>query len=261
MTDRPHSLPQLGSRTFLADGGLETTLIFHNGMELPYFAAFDLLRSKEGRTVLKDYYRPYIAVARSGGYGFILDSATWRASTDWAEKLGYSRHELALANRQSIEMLHELKREYASADFPMVVSGAIGPRGDGYAPELLMSPDEAEAYHAEQIGGFAQCGAEMVTAFTMTHTGEAIGIVRAALKASIPCAISFTVETDGRLPSGETLAGAIAAVDDATDAAAAYYWSTARIPPTSATSWQRWRRRCDGCAASGRTPRCAATRN
>ena len=217
------NLPQLGNRTFLTDGGLETTLIFHDGIELPHFAAFDLLRDPDGRETLKRYHRPYIETALHHGLGFILDSPTWRSSPDWAGKLGYSTEALAAANRDGIALMLELRAAYETAQCPMVVSGAIGPRGDGYDPGFVMQPDEARAYHSEQIGTFAETEADMVTAFTMTNANEAIGIAQAAKAASIPVAISFTLETDGRLPTGQRLGEAITAVDAATGRYPAYY--------------------------------------
>ncbi len=216
-------LPQLEGGLFLTDGGLETTLIFHKGIELPHFAAFDLLRTLDGREMLRDYHRPYIAAALANGYGFVLDSPTWRASADWAAKLGYSKEALAAVNRDAISLMGELRDEYETAGMPMVVSGAIGPRGDGYVPGELMSARQAQDYHAEQVGVFADTDADMVTAFTLTNVAEAIGIARAAKAAGMPVAISFTLETDGKLPTGEALGGAIAAVDAASDAWPAYY--------------------------------------
>lgn len=216
-------LPQLGRRLFLTDGGLETTLIFHKGIELPYFAAFDLMRDRAGRETLKRYYLPYIEAARRNGFGFVLDSATWRSSADWGTRLGYSKAALAAVNLDAIEVLLELRAEHETATLPMVVSGAVGPRGDGYDPGSVMSADEAEAYHGEQIGVFAETDADMIGGFTMTNINEAVGITRAAQKFKIPAMISFTLETDGRLPTGDCLATAIAAVDAATDSGPAYY--------------------------------------
>lgn len=216
-------LPQLDGGLFLTDGGIETTLIFHDGFELPYFAAFDLLRGDFGRTALRRYYERYITIARREGVGFILESPTWRASADWGDKLGYSAAALARANRESIALMHELRATYATGRTPMVVSGCVGPRGDGYDPGQVMSAKEAELYHAAQVRAFAESGADMVTAITMTNSAEAIGIVRAAQQADLPSAISFTVETDGRLPTGQGLAAAIAEVDAATDQGPAYY--------------------------------------
>ena len=51
-----HHLPQLSDKLFLTDGGMETTLIFHEGVNLPYFASFDLLNSDEGRAHVTRYY-------------------------------------------------------------------------------------------------------------------------------------------------------------------------------------------------------------
>ncbi len=218
-----HSLPQLEGGLFLTDGGLETTLIFHDKFELPFFAAFPLLRDPKGRAVMREYHVRYLKIARRQRLGFVLDSPTWRASSDWGERLGYSVGALARANKDAIGLMRELRDAFETTETPIVISGALGPRGDGYQAGQLMSPAEAEAYHAEQISSFAETAADMVTAFTMTNANEAMGIARAARAAGMPVVISFTLETDGRLPSGETLADAIDAVDAATGGAPAYY--------------------------------------
>jgi len=216
-------LPQLDGGLFLTDGGIETTLIFHEGLELPYFAAFHLLRHDAGQAALDKYYRTYTAIARKYSVGFVLESATWRASIDWAEKLGYSRDELASANRRAIAMLHEIRQELDSELTPMVISGCIGPRGDGYNPASFMSETEAENFHGFQAEIFAKADADMISAMTMTYPEEAIGIVRAGQAVRLPVVISFTVETDGRLPNGQALVDAIAQVDSATGHGPVYY--------------------------------------
>lgn len=216
-------LPQLDGGLFLTDGGIETTLIFHDGLELPYFAAFHLLKDAEGRAALRKYYARYAKIAREGGFGFILESPTWRASPDWGKKLGYSEAALARANRASIALMQELREEFETERTPIVVSGCVGPRGDGYDPGQLMSPQEAESYHAGQIGTFSDAGVDMVTAITMTNANEAIGVTLAARKAGVPVAISLTVETDGRLPTGESLQQVIERVDESTAVGPAYY--------------------------------------
>jgi S-methylmethionine-dependent homocysteine/selenocysteine methylase len=223
MTRNPRALPQLGARLFATDGGIETTLIFLEGLELPDFAAFDLLRRPGGEAALGTYFRTYARIAQRHGVGLILESATWRASRDWAERLGYTRRELAAANRRAIELLEELRAEFQSERTRVVVSGCVGPRGDGYNPGELMSAKDAEAYHRDQVETFAATSADMVTAITMTYPDEAIGVAEAARRAGMPVAISFTVETDGRLPTGDTLGDAIGRVDAATAAYPAYY--------------------------------------
>jgi S-methylmethionine-dependent homocysteine/selenocysteine methylase len=217
------NLPQLSGGVFLTDGGIETTLIFHEGFDLPYFAAFHLLKDTTGEAALRKYFRTYAELAGRYGTGCILESATWRASPDWGEKLGYSREALVEANRKAIALLHGIRREYEQACAPMVISGCIGPRGDGYNPKAFMSETEAERYHSMQVNTFQEADVDMVTATTMTCAEEAIGIARAARAAGMPVAISFTVETDGRLPSGHTLGEAIERVDAATDRAPVYY--------------------------------------
>jgi S-methylmethionine-dependent homocysteine/selenocysteine methylase len=217
------ALPQLADVPFLTDGGIETTLIFHDGLELPHFAAYDLLTRDGGAQALRRYFEPYAKIARSRGVGIVLETATWRASPDWAERLGHSPEELAALNRQAVGLLEEIRAEYQTRATPIVISGCVGPRGDGYVVGEAMTAEEAEGYHAEQIGTFASTSADLVTAITMTHVDEAVGVVRAARAAGIPVVISFTVETDGRLPSGQPLGEAIEEVDERTDGAAAYF--------------------------------------
>jgi S-methylmethionine-dependent homocysteine/selenocysteine methylase len=218
------SLPQLaGDRVFLTDGGLETTLIFHRGLDLPLFAAFPLLDDADGRATLRDYFGPYLATAREQGAGFLLDTVTWRANPDWGAQLGYDAAAMDRVNREAVAFARELREEAGSAPEPILVSGVIGPRGDGYQADAQMSAAEAESYHAAQARSFAAAGADLVAAITMTYADEAIGIARAATSAGIPVAISFTVETDGRLPSGQALGEAIEQVDAETLAAPAYY--------------------------------------
>ena len=216
-------LPQLDGGLFLTDGGLETTLIFHEGWELPCFAAFVLLDSDRGRKALGDYFDRYVPMAIAASAGFVLESPTWRANPDWGAKVGYGRQALANNNRAAIEFLLDLRDRYETQSSPMVVSGAIGPRGDGYVASEMMTADEAAHYHAFQIAALRDAGADLVSAFTMTNANEAQGVALAAKDANMPCAISFTVETDGRLPSGETLAYAIGKVDAATGNGPAYY--------------------------------------
>lgn len=218
-----HALPQLRGHLFVTDGGLETTLVFHDQMELPAFAAFPLLDSDSGRQRLADYYREYLSHAAEHGLGFILESATWRANRDWAAQLGYSPAQLADVNRRAIHEMVMLRDEFADRIPAMVISGNIGPRGDGYVAMQLMKADEAEAYHEEQIRTFAGTEADMISAFTLNYVEEAIGIVRAAKRYGMPSVISFTVETDGKLPSGQALPEAIAQVDGSTGGGPAYY--------------------------------------
>ncbi|QPD00182.1 homocysteine S-methyltransferase family protein [Qipengyuania soli] len=217
-----HALPQLSSRC-LTDAGLETDIIFNRGIDLPYFASVTLLQSEEGRAALTDYYRGFLDLAASKKVGFILESATWRASSDWAEPLGLTEDELARLVSEAITLMARLKNEYEGLIPVLVLSGCVGPRGDGYDPGAVMEASEARDYHASQIGTMKRAGCEMIAAITMTNVPEAAGVVMAARDAGLPVAISFTVETDGRLPTGQPLADAIAEVDAATDGYAAYY--------------------------------------
>jgi len=216
-------LPQLRGDLFLTDGGIETTLIFHRGLDLPEFAAFPLLEDAEGLEVLRAYYEPYLRLAGEHGSGFVLESPTWRASPRWGQALGYDEARLDELNRRAIGLMEVLRAEHAPVGGDIVISGCIGPHDDGYDPAVTLSAQEAQAYHATQIGTFADAGADLVTAMTITYAEEAIGMTRAAGDSGLPAAISFTVETDGRLPSGQTLGDAIVQVDRGADPPPAYY--------------------------------------
>jgi len=215
-------LPHLEGELFLTDGGIETDLIFHQSLDLPLFAAFDLLKDEAGTEALRAYYRPYLELARDAELGFVLESPTWRASPRWATELGYSPEQLEGLNRRAIEVMVELRSERDDGP-PVVISGCIGPHDDGYDPGVLLDAGTAQEYHSTQIGTFAGTAADMVTALTVTYADEAVGIARAAAAAGIPVAISFTLETDGRLPSGQGLGEAIEQVDHQTGSGPAYY--------------------------------------
>jgi S-methylmethionine-dependent homocysteine/selenocysteine methylase len=217
------ALPQLVDVPFLTDGGIETTLIFHDGLDLPHFAAYDLLTREGGAEALRRYFEPYVEIARDSGVGIVLETPTWRANPDWAERLGHDGEELAGLNRAAVRLLEEIRADLETEATPIVISGCIGPRGDGYVVGEAMSAKDAEAYHGVQIETFAGTAADLVTAITMTYVDEAVGVVRAARGAGLPVVISFTVETDGRLPSGRPLGEAIEEVDERTDGAAAYF--------------------------------------
>lgn len=247
-----HHLPQLDGGLFLSDGGIETTLIFHENIALPHFAAFVLLDSEGGAQTLRRYYEPYLGIARSRGVGMVLESPTWRASADWGARLGYTRADLRRINLQSIDLLAGLRNTWGSPATPLVLSGAIGPRGDGYRAGRCTAA-EAEDYHGEQIGTFADSAADMVSAYTMNSIAEAMGVARAARRLQMPVAIAFTVETNGKLATGESLRAAIEAVDADTGGWPAYYMINCAHPAHFAPVLQPgepWTRRILGIKAN-----------
>lgn len=217
------ALPQMEGGLFLSDGGLETSLIFLDGVELPQFAAFVLLNDEAGRTRLRRYYESYLALAaQTDGAGFVLETPTWRANADWGRLLGVAPPALRQANLDAVRFVHGLRTDWRErVPGPLVLSGVIGPRGDGYVATAPGSVAEAQAYHLPQAQALRDGGVDMLAAVTMTSSAEAMGVARAGRAVGLPVAISFTVETDGRLPSGEALGPTIERVD--ADAAPAYF--------------------------------------
>jgi len=223
MTKYRNRLPQLDGGLFLNDAGLETDLIFNHGIDIPEFAAHTLLDDEDGRAALQQYMEGFLSLANETGAGFVLDTQTWRAQTHFSEELGQDASALRKANLAAVEFAATLRDKYASNAGQILINGLIGPRGDAYAPDEEIAAMEAQAYHGEQLGWLAETDVDMVTALTFTQADEAIGVVRAAVELGLPVVVSFTVETDGNLPTGQPLAEAIATVDAATDAAAAYF--------------------------------------
>lgn len=217
------NLPHETTNLFLTDGGLETTLVFLEGFELPCFAAFDLLKDKKGYTALSNYYRRYLLIAEKLKTGFILESPTWRANPDWMATIGYHNSAISEINKKAIQLLVDLKNEFQNSINNIVISGCLGPRGDGYKPENTMTVDEALDYHATQIEIFSQTPVNIISAITMNYVEEAIGIAQAANAVNLPAVISFTVETDGKLPNGMSLKEAIEQVDRNTSTPPIYY--------------------------------------
>ena len=217
-----HDLPQTRGGLFLSDGGMETALIFLQGLDLPHFASFVLLDNAGGRAELVKYYEQYLPIARNRGVGFVLDTATWRANPDWGMLAGYGAERLKAVNKAAVDLVAGLRETWETPAAPIVLNGAIGPRGDGYKAGR-MDALEAEDYHAFQVNTFAGTQADMVSAITMNTVNEAVGIARAARSAGMPCVVSFTVETDGKLVDGTTLRTAIEATEEATSGSPVYY--------------------------------------
>jgi S-methylmethionine-dependent homocysteine/selenocysteine methylase len=253
MSKYRHHLPQLDAPTFLTDGGIETTLIFHDGFELPDFAAFALLADPAGRAALHRYFDSYAAVATRDGVGIVLETPTWRASADWGARAGYGVEDLEAINHDAVDLLVEVRARHETPSTPIVISGCVGPRGDGYQVDATMTAQEARNYHALQARAFAASEADLVTAITMTYVEEAIGVTEASRSAGMPVVISFTVETDGRLPSGQPLGEAIEAVDAATGAYPAYYMVNCAHPTHFASVFDdspAWTARIGGVRAN-----------
>jgi S-methylmethionine-dependent homocysteine/selenocysteine methylase len=249
-------LPQLNGGLFVTDGGIETTLIFHEGLELPAFAAFDLLKDAEGTQALRRYYEPYAELACGRAVGLVLESPTWRASPRWAAEIGYTEQELDQLNRKAIALMEDLRDEYESDQTPVVISGCVGPHDDGYDPVERLSASAAHDYHSTQIATFSETAADMVTAITMTYADEAVGLTRAAIAAGMPAVISFTVETDGRLPSGQTLGEAVEQVDSETDRGTAYFMINCAHPAhfeSVLEAAEPWQHRIRGLRANAST--------
>jgi homocysteine S-methyltransferase len=245
-------LPQLSGEIFITDGGMETTLIFDDGIDLPDFASFVLLNDADGIETLRAYYATYVEIAAEHGVGIVLDTPTWRANPDWGNRLGYSTEALAEIDRRGVALLEELRATGNGAP-QLIISGCIGPRGDGYRVDNEMTAEEAQRYHEPQVEAFANSAADLVSALTLTYADEAIGVARAARDAEIPSVISFTVETDGRLPSGQSLREAVEVVDAETQGSIAYFMINCAHPTHFAHVLEEdgdWRGRIRGLRAN-----------
>ena len=236
----------------VTDAGLETWLVFHHGIDLPAFAAYPLAATREGRALLVEYYGYYAQIARSIDAAVVLEAPTWRANPDWAATLGHDHAALAELISVSVGVVAEVRCHWRS-ERPFLVGGTVGPRGDGYRIDSMMDIETAADYHSFQIGCMAAAGIDVVTALTMGYVEEAAGIVRAAEVTGLPAIVSFTVETDGRLPSGMSLAAAIEATDAATSGYPTHYMINCAHPAHfdhALDSTQPWTARIGGLRAN-----------
>lgn len=215
------SLPQTRGHLMLTDSGIETDVIYGAGRDLPAFAVFPLLDDDEGRAILSRYYREHAAVAHEYGFGYVFETPTWRSSPEWGASLGYTQDMLDGLDRAGVAFLADIRADTGVE--VGVISGLLGPRGDGYVVESVMTPDQARGYHQHQVSVLADAGCDLVSACTLTYAAEGLGIAMAARHAAVPVVLSFTVETDGRLPDGSRLADAISVIDAETDGYVAYY--------------------------------------
>jgi homocysteine S-methyltransferase len=246
-------LPQFGKRLFLTDSGMETSLIYHHGIELPHFASFDLMKNAEGRAIVDAYYSKHAALAKHKGLGFVLETPTWRANKDWGARLSYTPGQLAHVNRETVALMLDIRERFETPNSPMPISGNIGPRGDGYRIDTKMTVKEACAYHAQQVETFSQTEVDFVSGFTMNYTEEAIGIILACELANIPAVISFTVETNGKMASGESMKEAVEKMDAATGAYASYYMINCAHPThfeSAIAAGENWVQRIKGLRAN-----------
>lgn len=210
-------------RPFLTDGGFETWLFFQKGFEAPEFAAIVLMDDDSARAAMRSYFDGFLSMAERARTGFVLDTNTWRGCTRWAPALGKSQSDLLRLTADAVSFAKDIRAEWQSRVAPILVNGVVGPAGDGYAADDRPSPEVARDMHRQQIECLARNGVDMISAVTMTNTGEAIGITQCGAGFGLPVVISFTVETDGRLPTGESLGEAIDRVDTATRNGPLYY--------------------------------------
>jgi len=209
---------------FLTEGGIETEIIYKHGFELPEFAMFTLLENPRAVGVMRDMFRRQLDVAAEFAMSVLLTGLDYRASPDWGARLGYSQHGLAEINIRAIEFLREIASEYHEQIPRILIGGIIGPRGDAYQLNKTITSVEAEDYHAVQLATLKAAKVDFACALTFNNTPEAIGVARAATTIGVPLTVSLTVNSNGRLKSGPTVAEAVKSIDaEAGKSAPAFY--------------------------------------
>ncbi|WP_193179553.1 homocysteine S-methyltransferase family protein [Nisaea sediminum] len=238
---------------FLTDGGFETWLFFQQGFSAPEFAAVVLLDEEEARAAMRRYFDGFLEMAEAAGTGYVLDTNSWRAATAWGPKLGKSEGDMLRLTKDAVSFAREIRRNWQGRVSPILVNGVVGPLGDGYAPDRLPSAEEARRMHLPQIEAMCETGVDMVSAITMTNIPEAVGVADACAASGIPVVVSFTVETDGRLPTGEHLGEAILRADAAASREPLYYMVNCAHPdhfhPALSTG-EEWLGRIGGVRAN-----------
>ena len=128
------ALPQMGDALFLTDGGLETTLIFHDGLELPHFAAFALLARRRGPGGAAALLRALRRASPSAtGAGWCSRRRPGGRTPTGAAQLGYAPEALDAVNAAAVDFVARSATPRRRRPRRWWSSGVIGPRGDGYA--------------------------------------------------------------------------------------------------------------------------------
>ncbi|MDX2274422.1 MAG: homocysteine S-methyltransferase family protein [Hyphomonadaceae bacterium] len=209
---------------YLTEGGQETELMYKFGFELPEFAMYPLLDNAEALAAMRGMYQRVLETAAKHQVGVLLGGLDYRASPDWASKLGYSREGLADAQFRCIGFLREAAEPFEGQIPDIKIVGCVGPRGDAYSLNRTITAEEAEDYHAVQIETLKRAGVDLISAMTFNNIEEAVGVARAAAKANMPLTVSFTLDSTHRLKSGPSLKQAIEQTDArAGDARPAFY--------------------------------------
>lgn len=239
-------------RTFLTDGGFETSMLFLEGFELPAFAACVLLEDDAARVAMDRYFDRFLAMAETAGTGFVLDTNTWRSGAHWAGAVGRSPAQMQELSRAAVRFAKAIRGRWQHRVSPILLNGVIGPAGDAYDTASALDANAAEAIHAPQIALLANCGVDLVSALTFGSMPEAIGFARAGKMVGVPAVIAFTVETDGRLPDGTPLDRAILETDAATGGAPLYYMINCAHPEhfRDVLTGDAWCRRIRGVRAN-----------
>lgn len=210
----------LSQRRYLTYGGNETYLLFVQGFPLREFCAFEVFEDEAAWTrLVSGLLAPIAKAAADSKMGLMTDCLVWRASADYARRLGTA--DVATLNERAVRRTRDFLAGWrdgsASAKAcPVIVSADHGPRGDGYAVTGRVAADAAYDYHAPQVEALAAAGVDLLVPLTMTSLQETLGILRAAQRHGLPALVSPTIEPDGKLPDGTPLGDFVRAVDEAT---------------------------------------------
>lgn len=194
-------------RYCLSDGGLDSFMTFEKGFDHPLFSTVRLVEGAEGRTALTAYSERQTALARKTVCGFVMDTPTWPAGMAWAAYLRFCKDEIIALYSHDAGFIKTLRDRNEIDDLLVVLIGLVETAGASQDSGARFDPVMARIVHWTQMRVLAD--AEMVSAKTFTHVGEAAGMVLAAWDCDLPGAIAFALETDGCLPSVQSLAEAI----------------------------------------------------
>ena len=215
--------PFLPRLHYLTEGGQETELMYGYGFDLPEFALFPLLDNPDALARLTAMYQAVLDVAVRHDMGALLGGLDYRASPDWAGKLGIDAAALTDYQCRSIAFLRDVAEPYKGRLPHILICGAVGPQGDAYERNQTVTRESAEAYHATQIQNLVTAGVDLVEAMTFTSAEEAIGLICAARAHGLPIIFSFMPDAAGGSEAQPTLRDMIEQVDAATDCYALFY--------------------------------------
>jgi len=186
----------------ILDGAMGTELT-RRGIEttLPLWSARALIEAPQ---VVEQIHLDYIAAGAR-----VITANTFRTNVRTMQRAGFTDEGRALTH-EAVRLARSAVALSKNAN--VRVAGSMAPVEDCYSPWLVPGDDELAAEHGALARHLAEAGCDLILVETMNLIREAVAAAHAAHQTGLPVWVSFTLNEQNTLLSGEALADAVQAV-------------------------------------------------